>query len=115
MQRLAPSSPVLPLAVAPIEQPAMEVPHLFPAPLLVCTKRGFCPVEFLRGLLTNRRIVVLAQPLKFRLSVLEGCLELLGPQPQFGGFNAEGTVDFNALFVHFSSESLSADHSAEIA
>src|SRR5579862_4773915 len=115
MQSLAPSSPVLPLAVAPIKQPAMEVPHLFPAPFLVRTKRGLCPVEFLGGLLTDLRILVIAQPFKFRLRFLDGCFELLGPQPQFGCFDAEGAVYLNALLMHLSRESLSADHPAEIA
>src|SRR5579862_5790626 len=115
MQRLAPSSPVLPLAVAPFEEPAMEMPHLFPAPLLVGTKRGLGPVEILRGLLRDLRIIVFAEPLEFRPCFLESCLELLGPLPQFACFDAEGAVYFSALFVHLSRESLSADHAAEIA
>src|ERR1039458_8418941 len=115
MQRLAPSSPILPLAVAPFEQPAMEMSHLLPAPLFVRTNCGLSPVETLRGLLMDLRIVVFAQPFKLRLCFLDGCLELLGPLPQFGCFDAEGAVHLNALFVHLSCESLSANHAAEIA
>ena len=70
----------------------MEMSHLLPAPLLVRANRGLGPVETLRGLLTDLRIVVFAQPLKFRLRFPEGCLELLRPLPQFGCFDAEGAV-----------------------
>src|SRR5437879_1224361 len=115
MQGLAPSSPVLPFAVAPIEQPAMEVTHFLPAPLLVRTKRGLRPVEVLRGLLADLRILVVAQPIEFRLRVLDGCLELLGQFAQFGCFDAEGAIHLDALLVHLSRESLSTDHSAEVA
>src|SRR6266702_893706 len=97
MQSLAPSSPVFPLAVAPIEQPAMEVPHLLPAPLLVRTQRGLRPVEVLRGLLADLRILVIAQPIKFRLRGFDGCLELLGQLSQFGCFDAEGAIHLDAL------------------
>ena len=93
----------------------MEVPHLLPAPLLVRPNRGLGPVENLRGMLTDLRIFVFAQPLRFRLCFPEGCLELLGPLPQFGRFDAEGAVNLNALFVHLARESLSANHTAEIA
>src|SRR5258708_700310 len=115
MQGLAPPSPALPFAVAPIEQPAMELPHLLPAPLLVRTKRGLRPLEVLRRLLADLRILVVAQPIEFRLRFLDGCLELLGQFSQFGCLDAEGAVHLDALFVHLSRESLSTDHSAEVA
>src|SRR5579872_7032870 len=115
MQRLTPPFPVLPLAVAPFEQPAMEVPHFFPAPLLVGTKRGLCSVKIFRGFLTDLRILIVAQPLKFRLRFLEGCFELLAPLPQFRCFDAESAVYLCALFVHLARKSLSADHSTEVA
>ena len=93
----------------------MEVPHLFPAPFLVRTKRGLGPVELLRGLLADLRVLIIAQPFKFRLRFLDGCFALLGSQPQFGCFDAKGAIYLNALLMHLSRESLSANHAAEIA